>query len=101
MVFNFISEDGTSGAEDICRCLNNILNIPEGSIPLARGLGINWRNLSQIPPDLENDIATEIIEKIEEYEPRVSVNEVTFTYGDEGVAIVNILLVKGEERSEI
>lgn len=101
MVFNFISEDGTSEAEDIRRCLNNILNIPEGSIPLNRGLGISWRNLSQIPPDLENDIATEIIEKIEEYEPRVAVNEVTFTYGDEGVAVINILLEKGGGSSEV
>lgn len=90
-----IADEALSEFEEISGCINNILSIPAGSIPLDRGLGISWANLSKIPPDLENDIATEIIEKIENYEPRVSVDEVTFSYDDKGAAIANIVLRKG------
>ncbi|MFW6680679.1 GPW/gp25 family protein [Lacrimispora sp. AGF001] len=96
MAFNLLWNDDMSEVEDISRCINNILSIPSGSVPLARGLGINWTNLSKIPPELENDIATEIIEKIESYEPRVSVAEVRIEYDDSGTANVNIILRKGD-----
>lgn len=97
MVFNFSSEADKAELKDICRCLENLLNIPSNSIPLARGMGISWSNLSQIPPNLENDIATEIIEKVEEYEPRIAVSEVTFTYDSAGMAAINIVLEEGED----
>ena len=95
MKFNITSSD-ISNIEDISKCINNILSIPAGSVPMARGLGISWVNLSNIPPDMENDIATEIIEKVEEYEPRVTVSEVTYDYDTDGMATVNINLRKGE-----
>lgn len=95
MKFNITSSE-ISNIEEISRCINNIINIPAGSIPLSRGLGINWSNLSKIPPDMENDVATEIVEKVEAYEPRVSVSEVTFTYDNDGVATANIIIGKGE-----
>lgn len=96
MKFNFISEGKISEIRDICRCLTNILSIPAGTIPLARNLGISWSNLSKIPRDAENDIAVEIIEKIERYEPRVSVSEVTFDYDNDGGMVANIIIEKGE-----
>ena len=95
MKFN-ITSSGISNIEEISKCINNILSIPAGSVPMTRGLGINWVNLSNIPPDMENDIATEIIEKVEEYEPRVTVSEVTYDYDTDGMATVNINLRKGE-----
>lgn len=97
MKFNYISDGNIPEVQDICRCLNNILSIPAGSIPLARDLGISWANLSRIPADMENDVATEIIEKIERYEPRVMVSEVDFEYDDQGKVIANITMERGEE----
>lgn len=97
MKFNFVTDGEDMEIHDICRCLNNILSIPAGTIPLARDLGISWTNLSRIPADMENDVATEIIEKMERYEPRVMVNEVNFEYDDEGNVIANITIERGEE----
>lgn len=103
MVFNFISNDKSEELNDAIKCLRNILDIPEGSIPLSRGLGLKWANLSSVPEDLENDYATDVIEKVEEWEPRLSVSEVTFEYEDEGEVSVNIqveLSDKALEESE-
>lgn len=97
MTLNFMSESDSLKMQDIIRCLTNLLNIPSGSIPLARGMGLDWVNVSKIPPDMENDIATDIIEKVDEFEPRVAVSEVTFSYDADGMATVNILLEEGEE----
>lgn len=79
---------------NIGKCLENILNIPEGSIPLSRGMGLRWTGLSKIPPDMENDVATDIVEKLERYEPRISVKEVTFSYQKDGEVTVNIRIEK-------
>jgi len=93
-----ISTTGTvNEIEDIKKCLNNIMSIPEGSIPLSRGLGVSWSNLDNISEDLENEIVTELAEKIAEYEPRVSLSEVTFDYDTNGKATLNIFLEGGEE----
>lgn len=91
MIFNFISEQKTEEINDILRCLRNLLSIPEGSMPLARGLGLKWSVLSEIPEDMENDYATDLIEKVQDYEPRVEVVAVTFTHDTEtGSATCNV-----------
>ncbi|MCI8887928.1 MAG: GPW/gp25 family protein [Hungatella sp.] len=92
--FMYIGKFEHSEKENIGKCIKNILSIPMGSIPLARDLGLSWAGLSQLPADLENDYATEIIEKIEKYEPRVEVEEVSFSYDDQGHAIVKVILKK-------
>lgn len=97
MEFNYTYTDSFKSEEihDISRCLKNILCIPKGSVPLARELGMSWTNLSKIPADMENDYATEVIEKIEKYEPRVSVTDVEFCYKNE-VVTIKIALEKGD-----
>lgn len=66
--------------EDVRGCLKNIASIPRGSIPLARGLGLNWENISEVPDDLENDYAVDAAEQFEKYEPRVALEAVTFDH---------------------
>jgi len=97
MELNFMSENNSQKMQDIIRCLTNLLSIPSGSIPLSRRLGLDWANLSKIPQDMENDIATDIVGKVDEFEPRVSVSEVTFSYDEDGMATANILLEEGDE----
>lgn len=90
MKFNFISENESEEINNIIDCLQNILAIPEGSIPLNRGLGLKWSSLSSVPEDLENDYATDLMQKVEAWEPRVEVSSVKFEYGDGGVVTVNV-----------
>jgi phage baseplate assembly protein W len=99
MEFKLLSSDNIK-IKNISKCLENILNIPEGSIPLSRGMGLKWNVLSKIPPDMENDIATDIVEKLERYEPRVSVKEVTFSYQEDGEVLINIHIEKGDKFNE-
>lgn len=83
--------------QDMMRSIYNLLSIPKGSIPLAREMGISWGNLSKIPPDMENDIAVEIVELLEKYEPRAAVEEITFEYNSDGEVYATIKLEEGEE----
>lgn len=102
MEFHFLYQDGFTPTEmeEIAKNMQNLSCIPEGSIPLSRRLGLTWNNLSQIPPDMENDYATEMIEKTEEFEPRVSVSEVAFRYDAEGKAAADVVLGKGEDAGD-
>lgn len=99
MEFNFMYKGDIASSEiqDISKCLGNLSSIPEGTIPLARRMGLSWGNLSQIPPDMENDYATEFVEKVEEFESRVSVDDVSFSYNADGLATANAILEKGDE----
>ena len=92
MKFNFFSDEQSEEMNDILYCLRNILSIPEGSIPLSRRLGLDWNNISTVPEDLENDYATDIMEKVEEFETRVEVTEVEFKHNEEGETDVNITI---------
>ena len=102
MKFNFISENESEEINNIIDCLHNILAIPEGSIPLNRGLGLKWSSLSTVPEDLENDYATDLMEKVEKWEPRVEVTAVEFEYGEDGQVTVNVQidLADNEEYEE-
>lgn len=105
MKFNFISENESEEINNIIDCLQNILAIPEGSIPLNRGLGLKWSSLSAVPEDLENDYATDLMEKVEKWEPRIEVVAVEFEYGEDGQATVNVQIelaetVDNEEEDE-
>ena len=82
---------------EISRNLTNLFCIPEGSIPLNRGLGLSWQTLSQIPPDMENDYAVDLIEKAEKFESRASVEEVAFRYDGEGNVTVDVVMERGVE----
>lgn len=97
MEFNFVYKNGFTPTEmeDISKCLENIFSIPAGSIPLSRRLGLEWVNLSQNPENMENDYAVEIVEKVEEFEPRVSVSDVAFSHDADGMAQVIVHLEKG------
>lgn len=93
MKFDIQNYPGDTG--DLLRNIYNLLNIPKGSIPLAREMGVSWGNLSKVPPDLENDIAVEIVELLERYEPRVAVDEIAFDYNSDGEVVVIIRLEEG------
>lgn len=84
--------------EDIKNCVTNIASIPRGSIPLSRGLGLNWDNISKVPEDLENDYAVDAVEQFEEYEPRVAISSVEFEHDQrDGQTLVTLTFEEAEE----
>lgn len=99
--FNFKTPEQSEEMSDIIYCLKNILSIPAGSIPLSRGLGLDWTNLSFVPEDLEDDYAVDLMEKVEEWEPRILVTEVEFNHTEGSTAVdVTVEFASDEEDEE-
>lgn len=98
--FEFLDEVDKSEAKDILRNLNNIFRLSEGTVPLLRGLGLSIDNVSKIPIDLENDIVTDIVAKVLEFEPRVSVNSVDFKHNQDGETKIKVYLERSDGSGE-
>ena len=94
--FEFLDEVDKSEIKDILRNLNNIFRLSEGTVPLIRSLGLSIDNVSKIPVDLENDIATDIVAKVEIFEPRVSVSSVAFKHTNDGETKIKVYLERGD-----
>lgn len=99
-VYQFDQNTDQDTMDDIRESVDNILKIPSGTIPLSRGLGVSWRSLSEVQPDLENDYAVELVEKIEKYEPRVAVDEITFENDPLSGEVVVRIVFEGSENDE-
>ncbi len=72
----FNVRDDLDEAEDIKRCLRNLILTPAGSVPLVRDFGIDQSFLGQPINVAQNTLAVEIMDKAAKYEPRAVVLEV-------------------------
>jgi phage baseplate assembly protein W len=67
---------------EIAENINNIISTPEGTVPFDRKFGIDVSLLDE-PVNLAQGLITvEIIRKVQLYESRVNVKEVTFITDD-------------------
>lgn len=82
--------------EDILRCLKTLYSTREGSQPLDRNFGLNWDFIDKPLPIAQQEYNFEVIKKTGEYETRVKVKEVAYSY-DDGKIVPIIILRKGEE----
>lgn len=81
---------------DISRCLRTLYATRAGSQPLDRGFGLDWGFIDKPLPVAQQEFAFEVIRKTREYEPRVKVEEVTYSFdGEEGRMKPVIRLGKG------
>lgn len=95
-----LDENGFTAAEfaDVKRCLETICSIRSGSQPLVRDLGIDYDGVMGYPMNVaKNMLAMDIIEKVNEYEPRVKVVRVDFDTGEDGQLIPHPYFIKKEE----
>lgn len=84
--------------QDIKQCLETLYSIRAGSVPLDRGLGIDYDGIIGYPQNVaKNMLALEIIEKTAIYEPRVEVESVDCEVGEDGQLIPHIHLLKAGE----
>lgn len=96
MKIDIVTASNNADFQDACECLRNLTSIPKGSIPLARGMGLDWANLSEAQADIENEYAVDVVDQVQEYEQRVSVKKVEFEH-EEGEAHVKIIVEGGED----
>ena len=78
------------------RFLTTLYSVREGEQPFDRDFGLK-ADFQDLPVNLaQNKFALEVIEKTAKYEPRVTVEQVTFRTGTEGQIIPVIQLKRGE-----
>ena len=87
--------DGDAAERDeILRCVRNIILTPVGTVPLYRDFGIDT-SFVDVPMNVaQNLCAVEIAEKVERFEPRVRVAEVTFSADLNGTLRGKAVLVR-------
>ncbi len=71
-------EIGAEGVAEIVQNVKMILATPVGSVPLDRDFGTSWMLVDQPTSRVQAELSAEIVEKVERYEPRVRVTEVSF-----------------------
>lgn len=94
---NLAPEDTT---EEVLQNVAVILSTPKFSVPLERGLGLAQRFLDKQIPAAQSILISEVLEAIEEFEPRAEVENVTFELGDRPgtlIPIVEVKIIGGDE----
>lgn len=67
----------TKDIEELNRTLTALFGTRASSLPGDRDYGISWECLDEPPEVAESILAMEIIKKVEKYEPRASVEDIT------------------------
>ena len=87
----------TTDDKNIEECVRTICSVPRGSVPGSRGIGLSWELLDSIPPDVENDMVTDLADQMNRYEARASLNGVEFTVDEDGTLNAEIDIEEVEE----
>jgi phage baseplate assembly protein W len=79
--------------EEILQNVAVIISTPKFSVPLDRGLGLAQRFLDKPIQTAQPILVAEVMDAVEEYEPRVQIDNVTFELGDTPGALVPVVEV--------
>lgn len=83
-----------STTEEILQNVAVIISTPKFSVPLDRGLGLAQRFIDRPIQVAQSVLISEVLDAVEEYEPRVEVLNVTFELGDTPGALIPVVEVK-------
>lgn len=86
--------------EEVLQNVAIIISTPRFSVPLERGLGLAQRFLDKPIPVAQSILVSEVLEAIEEFEPRAEVENVKFELGDRPgtlIPIVEVNIIGGDE----
>ncbi|WP_349669715.1 GPW/gp25 family protein [Lacrimispora sp.] len=98
MVNYELSISGLSGRleDELKRNLKALLGTRAGTQPADRDFGISWDCLDAVPEAAESLFFLEVTSKVEKYEPRISIKDITFE-NKEGTIIPHIYFAGKEE----
>lgn len=71
--------------EEILQNIRTILSTPVGSVPLDRDFGVDMSFIDRPLPKAQAEMASGIVNALRTYEPRVSVQSITWTAEEDGV----------------
>ncbi len=96
-----MEKSGNSGIEV---CIKNILRTFKSEVPYARGKGINHETLDLPADEVEQQLVEDAEAAIDDYEPRVDVDDIEIdTYSEGGVYLykVNVSNTRIENTDEV
>ncbi|OPJ63678.1 GPW/gp25 family protein [Clostridium chromiireducens] len=85
---NNVSIIGTTA--EIAETLKNIFSTPQGTVPFDRNFGIDIGILDESINLAQGKLTVEFARKVQQYEPRVKVKEVTFITDDDNNLIPKV-----------
>lgn len=99
-VFTGFDYTKASLIDDIRKNIKTLFSTPEGTVPGDRRLGINTGFVGRPAPVVQNLLSLEIIQKVDEYEPRVTVKNINFEHDANGHTKALVLLGKNQYYEE-
>ena len=101
MEIEAINLDEADGFERIDSLLRSLITTIAGTIPGSRSFGLEGGAINLLPEDARNTFLMELDEKVEEFIPEVSIEEVEFDDVGEGEMLLRISVgVNEEEESD-
>lgn len=82
-----------STVEEILQNVAMIISTPQFSVPLDRGLGLAQRFIDKPIQIAQTILVSEVLDAVEQYEPRARVENVTFELGDTPGALIPVVEV--------
>ena len=82
--------------EELKKNLTTLLGTRAGTQPADRDFGISWDCLDEVPEAAESLFFLEVSKKVEKYEPRIAIKDISFEH-KEGIMIPHIYFTGKEE----
>lgn len=79
-------------AADIQRCLSVLFSTPKGTVPLDRNFGLDWSGLDYPTETAKSLMAAEIVKQTAKYEPRATVQGITWVTGSNGTIQAKVVI---------
>lgn len=79
--------------EEVLQNVSVIISTPKFSVPLDRGMGLAQRFLDKPIQVAQSILISEVMDAIEEYEPRAEIENVTFELGDRPGLLIPVVEV--------
>lgn len=86
--------------EEVLQNVAIIVSTPKFSVPLDRGLGLAQRFIDKPIQVAQSILISEVLDAVEEYEPRAEVTNVTFEAGETPGLLVPVLEVNIVDNEE-
>lgn len=86
-----------STVEEVLQNVATIISTPRFTVPLARGLGLKQEFLDRPIQIAQTLIVADVLDAVEEYEPRAEVLSVTYEIGDSPGKLIPVAKVEVKE----
>lgn len=92
-----IKLDGEAGADEgAFRALENLYSLRRGSLPMNRGMGLDWSVLDDAGADAQSRFTVDVMEQTDKYMPEFRARGVEFPEAEGGAAAPVIHVERSE-----